>query len=116
MKRLAFYTLLIALFSAIGLTATQSTQAQGTLTGGNWQAEYFNDAAFSPPAAFTRVDNVIQFQFGAASPSNGVTTLPADNFSIRWTGTQPVTAAGTYQFTAVAEDDVQVGRSKKVVE
>jgi len=108
MKRLAFYTLLIALLSAIGLSATQNTQAQGTLTGGNWQAEYFNDAAFSPPTAFTRVDNVIQFQFGAASPANGVTTLPTDNFSIRWTGTQPITAAGTYQFTAVAEDDVQV--------
>jgi len=108
MKRLAFYTLLIALFSAIGLSATQMVYAQGTLTGGNWQAEYFNDAAFSPPAGFSRVDNAIQFTFGAGAPTNGVNTLPSDNFSIRWSGTQPITTAGTYQFTAVAEDDVQV--------
>ena len=105
MKRLAFYTLLITLLSAIGLTATQNAQAQGTLTGGNWQAEYFSNTTFSPPAALTRVDNAIQFTYGAGAPANG---MPADNFSIRWTGTQPITSGGTYQFTAVSEDDVQV--------
>lgn len=108
MKRLAFYVLLIALMGAVGFTATQNVQAQGTLTGGNWQAEYFGNTVFNPPTAFTRTDNVIQFNFGTGAPTDGVVTLPPDNFSIRWSGTQPITTTGTYQFTALAEDDVQV--------
>lgn len=108
MRRLAFYTLLITLLGAVGFTASQNAYAQGTSTGSNWQAKYYGNPFFNPPESFSRVDNAIQFTFGTGAPTDGVVTLPPDNFSIRWSGTQPITANGTYQFTAIAEDDVQV--------
>ncbi|MCU0463602.1 MAG: SH3 domain-containing protein [Anaerolineae bacterium] len=108
MRRLLLSLVAVLLLGAVGLTTTQETLAQGAQTGGNWQAEYFGNNIFTPPAAFIRVDNTIQFNYGGGAPSQGGTSLPADNFSIRWTGTQPITTAGTYQFTAVSEDDVQV--------
>jgi uncharacterized protein YgiM (DUF1202 family) len=115
MKRLAVYFLVLLLVGGVAFTFTQNTQAQGTLTGSNWSGEYFSNPNFTAPAAFTRTDNAIQFTFGAGAPTNGVVTLPSDNFSIRWSGTQPITVSGTYQFTVVAEDDVQVEVNNVVI-
>lgn len=105
-KRLILFAMAVVVFGAISLVSTP-VQAQA-FTGSNWTGEYFNDANFTPPAAFTKVDQVLNFNFGAGSPTNGQVTLPVDNFSIRWSGTQQVATAGTYQFTVLREDDVRV--------
>lgn len=56
-------------------------------------AEYFPNSTFSGRAVLTRVDKQIDFDWAAAHPAPGV---PANDFSVRWTGTMTVPQAGDY--------------------
>lgn len=103
-KRLAVYAFILSFGLIVSMQLVQPTSAQ-VFSGSNWTAEYFANPNFTPPAALTRVDQVIAFNFGAGAPPG--TPLPPDNFSIRWTSQQTF-AAGTYTFNAFAEDDVRV--------
>jgi uncharacterized protein YraI len=107
LKRLALAALVLIGLGTVGLAVTETAYAQ-SFTGNNWNGQYFSNANFAPPAAFSKIDQVINFNFGAGSPSDGVTTLPVDNFSVRWTGLQTITTPATYQFTVIREDDAQV--------
>jgi len=55
--------------------------------------EYFANAKLEGEPAFTRVDKNIDFYWESAAPSS---TLPDDNFSIRWTGYIVPPVSGTY--------------------
>lgn len=59
---------------------------------------------------FTRFDKDIQFNFGNGSPDS---RIPQDNFSIRWRGDFTFSEAGTYRFTARADDGVRVSVNGK---
>jgi uncharacterized protein YraI len=74
--------------------------------GTTWTGTYFNTPDFSGNPVFTRIDNQINFSYGANSPVPGF--VNADNFSIRWAGLQNFPAEGTYRFTAVAETGIKV--------
>ncbi len=69
-----------------------------------WTGEYFNNAYFLGTATVNRTDSVIAFNWGNASPVNGI---PADNFTVRW-GSDPYFTAGTYRFTVLADDGIAV--------
>jgi len=99
--------LLMIVLGGLSITNDLNIQAQDILTGNNWSGEYFNDISFSPPAAYTQINDKIAFNFYAGSPSNGITTLPADNFSVRWTTTQFL-PSGAYLFTSSVEDDLEI--------
>ena len=108
LKRLILAVTMLAAFGAFGLATTRQVQAQA-FYGTNWVGEYFANPSFTPTAAFTQTDPQINFNYGAIGPVNAsAPTFPTDNFSIRWTGTQAIPAAGNYQFTVVREDDVRV--------
>lgn len=108
LKRLILALTMLAAFGAFGFATTQEVQAQA-FYGSNWVGEYFANPSFTPPAAFTQTDATINVNYGAGGPVNAsAPSFPTDNFAIRWTGTQNIPAAGTYQFTVVREDDVRV--------
>ena len=70
-----------------------------------WTAEYFSNRSLTPPPALTRSEtHAIDYDWGNGSP---ITTLPADNFSVRWVRNVNF-EAGTYRFTVIADDGVVV--------
>lgn len=103
-KRLAL-VVFIGLFGFIlsfGLVQDVGAQAFG---GTNWTGQYYPNPNFTGSPTTTRVEQPILFNYGAGAPAG--TTLPVDNFSVRWTSVQTF-SAGTYTFTAFGEDDVRV--------
>jgi len=65
-----------------------------------WQGEYFANPVFQGPPALVRQDAVVNFDWGEGSPGEGI---PADGFSVRWTGEQWV-SAGEYAYLLLADD------------
>ena len=66
--------------------------------------KYYDNTTFSGAPVLTRQDQNIDFAWGDGSPDP---SLPADNFSVRWTKTQQF-GAGRYKFTAIADDGVRL--------
>lgn len=96
MKRLLI--VLVALFSA-GLTIS-SAAAQSN----SWTAEYFANPSLIAPATAILTEFTPSHNWGYNQP---VGTVPADNFSVRWT-TNAYVNAGVYQITVRADDGVRV--------
>jgi hypothetical protein len=71
----------------------------------NWRGEYYGNMALSGSPALVRDDASINFDWGTGSPAPG--TVNADGFSVRWTRTLDL-AAGSYRFTATADDGVRL--------
>jgi len=69
-----------------------------------WRGEYFTGKALSGSPVLTRDDDSINFDWGSGSPDASV---PADQFSVRWTRTLALTA-GTYRFTTMTDDGVRL--------
>lgn len=72
--------------------------------GTTWRGEYFDNTTLSGAPKLVRNDGAIDFDWGNGSPDP---SLPADNFSVRWTRTLGFNA-GTYRFFASADDGVRV--------
>ena len=71
---------------------------------GQFLAEYFNNISLSGSPTFTACQSSINDNWGSGGPGNG---LANDNFSVRWTGTHSFNA-GTYTFSATADDGIRV--------
>ncbi len=99
---LALLALAVALPMTLGGPAVSPVQAD---TGSSWTGEYFTNRYLSGTAYLVRLDNAISFVWGGDSPAPGI--IPADNFSVRWTGPQYF-AGGAYTFTVTADDGVRV--------
>jgi uncharacterized protein YgiM (DUF1202 family) len=97
---------------ALGLVwfLTRSVDAQENTiplapTTVDWRAEYFNNPTLSGEPVLTRTDPAIDFNWAAGSPA--ADAIPAEGFSVRWTGAinlQP----GRYRFTAIADDGLRL--------
>ncbi len=70
-----------------------------------WVAAYWNNTSLSGTAVLQRSETNIDYDWGAGSPD---ATVPADNFSARWTRYVETLTAGTYRFTATSDDGVRV--------
>jgi hypothetical protein len=79
---------------------TPSAPANNGLTG-----KYFSNRTFSGNATFTRIDPVINFNWGSGAPD---VIMPKDNFSARWEGKINVPTTGSYDFYVVADDGVRL--------
>jgi beta-glucosidase len=70
-----------------GVEGTQKTGMKG---------EYYDNMSLTGKPVFTRIDSMVNFNFGTNSPAPGV---PKDHFSIRWKGTiippEPIHHLGT---------------------
>jgi hypothetical protein len=85
-----------------GPTFAQGPQPQHT--DPVWQASYWNNMTLTGTAAVQRAETAINYNWGTGAP---VTGINGDGFSARWTKyiDEP---AGTYRFTATADDGVRV--------
>ena len=68
------------------------------------KGEYFSGTNFNT-RVMTRIDNVVDFDWGTGSPGGGV---PSDQFSVRWTGFVIINVAGTYTFWTDSDDGVRL--------
>lgn len=86
----------------VGLDYNSPQRSRQGLVG-----QYWNDPSGSltipnTPAALTRVDPNINFDWGTSTPSSGVITT--DNFLTRWTGYFIAPVAGSYTFYSQVDD------------
>ncbi|HWN94585.1 MAG TPA: PA14 domain-containing protein, partial [Methylomirabilota bacterium] len=72
--------------------------------GSGLNADYFSDRNLTT-LAVTRTDTNVNFLWGSSAPTNGV---PADNFSVQWTGKVQARHAGVHQFHTVSDDGVRL--------
>lgn len=93
--------LMALLLSAFGIVAAQPAAAQ---SGVVWDAAFYNNPNLYDVPALRRQDTSIAFNWGSGSPGPGVN---ADDFSARW-GTDVYLNAGTYRFTARADDAIRI--------
>lgn len=73
-------------------------------TGSGLRGEYFSGKGFEKLVA-TRTDASVNFSWGSAAPLAGV---PADDFSVRWTGQVQALYTQTYTFFTRSDDGVRL--------
>ena len=69
-----------------------------------WSATYYANPDLAEPAALSRIDTEINFDWGLGSPGAGI---PGDDFSARWIG-DVFLPAGTYAYTVAVDDGCHV--------
>jgi hypothetical protein len=72
---------------------------------GRWRGEYYDNASLLGQPVLVREDATLDFDWLIDSPAPGI---PADNFSVRWTGIFDFAQAGDYRFQASVDDGVRV--------
>lgn len=96
--------------SAIEILAADTTTPPPTTGGGGSEqaaglrGEYYANKNLSG-TPHTRTDKNIDFSWGKGSPMSGI---PADGFSVRWTGGLAVPKTGTYTFYLTGDDGVRM--------
>ena len=85
-------------------TTAPSQPAQQAPTG-TWNAQYWNNATLSGSPVVTRVENALNFNWGAGAPD---AALPADNFSARFTTVGGFAIPGWWRFTVTVDGGVRV--------
>ncbi|NQT84487.1 CotH kinase family protein, partial [bacterium] len=68
------------------------------------KGEYFSGMNFNT-LALTRVDDVVDFDWGRGSPAAQV---PSEDFSVRWTGLITISVPGSYTFWTDSDDGVRL--------
>jgi hypothetical protein len=76
-----------------------------------WQGEYFANPSLQAPSVLQRQDNTLDFYWGDGSPDP---SLPADGFSVRWTG-QLGLPAGYYSYKLTADDGARLWVDEQLV-
>jgi chitodextrinase/glucose/arabinose dehydrogenase len=87
------------------LNVTTLPAATGSAGGTGLRAEYFNNRLLTAPAALTRLDGPVDFDWGNNAPASSVN---ADNFSVRWTGQLEAPVTGSYTFATTTDDGVRL--------
>ena len=75
------------------------------LQGRGLKAVYFANKSMEGDPVVERVDEFIQFNWGASSPASGI---PADNFSVCWTGKLVPDKTGLYSLALRSNQGVQL--------
>ena len=82
------------------------------LTGDGLVAQYFDRADFTSPAVVTRIDPLINFDWGNGSPAP---EIAPDTFAVRWTGQIEPQFSETYTFSTIADDGVRLWIDNQLV-
>jgi hypothetical protein len=72
--------------------------------GSGLSGSYFGNVGLSGAALVTRTEGV-NFSWGTVAPAVGV---PADGYSVRWSGTVEAPLSGTYRLQTISDDGVRV--------
>jgi mono/diheme cytochrome c family protein len=84
--------------------AEEAAVAPPNTSGSGLRGDYFANLSLSGTPGLTRVQ-AVDFDWGTASPG---APIPADNFSVRWTGTVRAATSGTYRFQTRSDDGVRL--------
>ncbi len=74
-------------------------------SGTGLRGEYFQGTTLEGAVVLTRVDPILDFNWGGGSPD---VSLPVDQFSVRWTGEIEAPASGSYTFHVFSDDGVRL--------
>jgi len=74
--------------------------------GTGLHADYFNNQDLIEPAALSRNDQTVSFDWASGSPAEGV--VASDHFSVRWTGRIEARYTQTYTFYTLTDDGVRL--------
>jgi sugar lactone lactonase YvrE len=93
-----------ALSPLFTIQVNEQAPCQAAVSPDRWKGEYFSNRLLQGAPVLVRDDGAdgLNFNFGQDSPS-AACTVPADNFSIRWTRTMNF-GAGVYRFSATGDD------------
>lgn len=83
------------------MSSTDRAVPADWLNNGGLSGEYFDNTTLSGAPAMTRTDATVDFGWGTGGPGG---SLPADNFSVRWTGNMTVNGDSGVKL-GVASDD-----------
>ncbi|WP_437826565.1 PA14 domain-containing protein [Sorangium sp. So ce1153] len=90
------------------LTASPSTWEACTPppdgSGNGLRGEYFSNTSLSG-TPLVRTDPAVNFDWGSGSPAG---SIPADDFSVRWTGEVEPRYSETYTFSTLSDDGVRL--------
>jgi chitodextrinase len=89
---------------ASAITASTTACPPLSCPVGEYLSQYYGNMTLSDIPVLQRCETAINYDWASGSPGAAV---PADRFSVRSTGTFPF-VAGTYQFTATADDGIRV--------
>ena len=76
------------------------------------KGEYFKNKDLSGKPELVRIDKKIDFTWAMGSPD---TTIPPDEFSVRWTGTLVPSSSGTYTLGFSSDDGVRLWMDGKLL-
>lgn len=77
----------------------------GGLPGNGWKAEYFSNMNLSGKPALTRIEQIINHDWVGDGPGG---TLPADQFSARWTATLRPATSGERILEVSSDDGIRL--------
>jgi chitodextrinase len=90
--------------AASTITASTAACSPPSCPTGEYSAHYYGNMTLSGAPVLQRCETAINHDWVSGSPATGV---PGDRFSTRWTRTSSFTA-GSYEFTATADDGIRV--------
>ena len=96
---------LVACVASPDPTAEFSAESAALSTGSGLHADYFSNRSLTAPAALSRTDATVNFNWGTGSPG---ASLPSDHFSVRWTGQVEALYSETYTFTTTSDDGIRL--------
>lgn len=76
-----------------------------------WNAQYFSNTELTGPAALTRLDKMINFEWYEFAPAP---SLPSDQFSVRWVRNETL-PGGLYTFYLRSDDGMRVYVDDQIV-
>src|SRR4029079_12738868 len=91
-------TRLVAYLREIGVDETSAPSPQ--VSGGGLIGRYYGGVALAGNPLLTRTE-AVNFDWGSSAPGPGV---PANQFSVRWTGTITIPTTGSYRLRTVSDD------------
>jgi mono/diheme cytochrome c family protein len=93
---------LVAYLREIGSEEANAPSPQAN--GGGLVGRYYNGMALAGNPLLTR-NEAVNFDWGSNAPGAGV---PANLFSVRWTGTITIPTSGSYRFRTVSDDGTRL--------
>ena len=81
-------------------------------TGTGLKGDYFTNTTLTGVVALSRIDTSVNFDWGNAAPA---AAIPADRFSVRWTGQVEAPVTGAFSFITQSDDGARLWVDGKLI-
>ena len=100
-------------FAFLAVSACLLTSSPGwSQTGTGLKGDYYPNTSLTGTVALTRTDPTINFTWTTTGPAP---SIPADRFSVRWTGQVEAPVTGIYTFVTRSDDGVRLWINGKLL-